>query len=165
MELELPEFDINLLKKPIKILFLGDNTDLLIDFFGQNVIPGFIITERPDLFPFINKSNVYKRYTSLLKNRVFDNNLLFIIDQALLGNHQIKEINSCCNGTIFIVISDNYIDLNFDYIFINSLCNLESVYKFIDSVTLEHLTFLVQDFLSNDEILIIDVKNKCLLFY
>jgi hypothetical protein len=126
MELYLDEFDINNLTFGKNVCILGEKKREFIKYILQEIIPertyGTVITTNKnnytDYFP---SENIYKRYSVLLKERIFIQNSFLIIDDYVCNKIQIDDIkDGISKNNMFFIHTIYSPDIVFDYIIITS---------------------------------------------
>jgi hypothetical protein len=174
-------FDDFLFSKENKFLLLGitssmkkrllDQVSRYIEKFSNRTIIS-IDPIKNDLY---SSCNIYRKYSPLLNKRIISQNYInfILFDDISFIKSQIIDFYKMINVSdcLFIDVKKELKEYNcvYDYIFISS--ESEDVLKIVfekysisEISLLDEFIEIVLDCLDNDEILIIDVKNKSLLY-
>ena len=165
-----------------KILIIGDIPDLknkILSLFKENLgeySNRIALTTTPTLL-LAEGCIVYRKYSPLLDKRIFSDiySNFILFDDILFAEAQIqlfykKMATSKC---MFIDIKNkiNNKNCDYDYVFIINYENEKAIQYIHGRYPVESLgnyqdfLELISDCLDNNEIPVIDTKNKCLLYY
>ena len=183
-EIQVSSFDTdNLLPNSISLIIGDAKTgksllikDLLVGITTSNLIKSGMAcvdsSQLPFYSKFIDDSSLYKRYSSLLASRCYNDNTFLILDYYFYSKEKYTEIyeNSQKKKMVVLVSLKTFTDFtDYKYIFITKLENLEELIKVYDTyiksknfnMSLEQFVHLL-NYLDKNEVLVINCKAKSL---
>lgn len=185
MELEINDFDIELLTINKKCFIIGDictgKSTLIENFMKYLNIKGTIFTDKNHMNTFYsnyNPMNIYKRYTPLLNQRLFINNTCIILDNYQVYKPIYLEIiqNIIKKNMLLLIAYTSFIDfIEFDYIFIckltndNEILNIQQQEYIKKYYTFEEFKSIINECVNDTDILIINTNantvNELFMIY
>ena len=117
---------------------------------------------------FIDGKKMYNRYSSIITNRCFFNNMVLVLDNCLPHKLYIEEIYDNYQGKDMVILLSClkfYNDINYDFIFISQFNNVQEIYKIYTmyvakfDVSAEQFVELIKFCTTDNEILVINCHS------
>lgn len=188
MDLELEDFDIERLNNKITCLILGDSGSgrstlikTIINSVSSHFISGIVCTDSKhssSFYPeFLPQMCIYKRYSSLLASRCYQDNAYLILDDDYYSKDKYNEIFGSANSKhmLLLISLKKFTDFtDYNCVFILKYTNQKELYILYEAYpylkkffTFEQFIHLVHSCTENYGVLVFSCKARTLndLFY
>lgn len=110
------------------VFILGNNPNIIKKIINSSPFNGVVCAKDKNSYKELPLSKVYNRYSSLLCSRCFHDNTYLVIDNCSV--HQLNEIKTKSENKMMLLVYsfEEYIDMEYDYIFICNK-NIKKIYK------------------------------------
>jgi len=142
------------------------SSDKMIDYY-------FVEVSKDDNTVFSRKC-IYKRYSGMLRKRLFNDLTYLVVDCYNYSSVQMKDIGRFTNEKeMTLVVYDNYLipDIDYEYVFIGQVTDMKSIQvlneKYLSkfNMTTKEVKDLIGSCLEDNDLLVINCKLGKLLYY